>query len=191
MAITIYIPLIHFYLNTSHSKVERCEHLTESLAKTLTHLYPLAGRIKGNAAVECNDDGTEFVKARVNCSLSEILENPDANMLELFLPAEILSTEAGTGPLLLVQVNMFECGGIAIGFSISHKIADPSTLCSFINCWAKLINTTSSTSGSEVSINFSCFSYVKILYLLLKFLLLTGNASKIWGCISFSTTRFL
>lgn len=149
MAITIYIPLIHFYLNTSSSKVERCEHLIESLAKTLTHFYPLTGRIKGNAVVECNDDGAKFVKARVNCSLSEILENPDANMLELFLPAEILSTEAGTGPLLLVQVNMFECGGIAIGFSISHKIADPSTLCSFINCWAKLTNTTS--SGSEVS----------------------------------------
>lgn len=134
MAITIYTPLLLFYPNTTSSMVESCEHLVDSLAKTLTHFYPLGGRIKGNTVVECNDDGAEFVKARVNCYLSDILENQEVEILEQFLPAEILSKEAGTGPLLLVQVNLFECGGMAIGFSISHKIADASTLSTFINC---------------------------------------------------------
>ncbi|KAM5586630.1 vinorine synthase-like [Rosa sericea] len=148
MAITIYTPLLLFFPNTTSSKLEICEHLTESLAKTLTHFYPLAGRIKGNTVVECNDDGAEFVKARVTCSLSDFLENREVEILEQFLPAEILSKEAGTGPLLLVQVNLFECGGMAIGFSISHKIADASTLSTFINCWAQVTNTT--ITDSEV-----------------------------------------
>ncbi|CAL8150418.1 unnamed protein product [Prunus armeniaca] len=36
------------------------------ISKALTHFYPLAGRFtEGNATIECNDDGAEFVKARV------------------------------------------------------------------------------------------------------------------------------
>ncbi|KAL7227689.1 hypothetical protein ACSBR1_022539 [Camellia fascicularis] len=31
---------------------------------------------------------------------------------------------------------MFECGGLAIGVSISHRIADASTLSTFLNAWA-------------------------------------------------------
>ncbi|KAL6198913.1 hypothetical protein ACLB2K_028701 [Fragaria x ananassa] len=151
MAITIYTPLLLFFPNTeSTSKLEICEHLTESLAKTLTHFYPLAGRIKGNTVVECNDDGAEFFKAQVSCSLSDFLENPAVEILEQFLPAEILSKEAGSGPLLLVQVSLFECGGMALGFSISHKIADASTLSIFINWWAQITNT--SITDSEVTL---------------------------------------
>ncbi|CAL9016673.1 unnamed protein product [Prunus brigantina] len=137
-----YIPILLFYPNaadaTSNNVMatnERCQHLMQSLAKTLTHFYPSAGRIKGDAMIECNDDGAEFVEARVKCSLSEIFEHPDAVMLRRFLPVEPESREAGTGTLLLVQVNLFECGGMAIGFSISHKFGDAATLSTFINCW--------------------------------------------------------
>ncbi|CAL2253317.1 unnamed protein product [Prunus armeniaca] len=36
------------------------------ISKALTHFYPLAGRFtEGNATIECNDDGAEFVKARI------------------------------------------------------------------------------------------------------------------------------
>ncbi|XP_016648514.1 PREDICTED: vinorine synthase-like [Prunus mume] len=142
MALQTYIPILLFYPNaadaTSNNAMatnERCQHLMQSLAKTLTHFYPSAGRIKGDAVIECNDDGAEFVEARVKCSLSEIFEHPDAEMLRRFLPVEPESREAGTGTLLLVQVNLFECGGMAIGFSISHKFGDATTLSTFINCW--------------------------------------------------------
>ena len=127
-----YIPILLFYSNaadaTSNNVMatnERCQHLMQSLAKTLTHFYPLAGRLsKGHDIVQCTDDGAEFVESRVKCSLSEIFEHPDAKMLRRFLPVEPESREAGTGMLLLVQVNLFECGGMAIGFSISHKFGD-------------------------------------------------------------------
>ncbi|XP_020409420.1 BAHD acyltransferase At5g47980-like [Prunus persica] len=147
-ALQIYIPLLLFYSNapadaTTNNVMatnERYQHLMQSLTKTLTHFYPLAGRIKGHAVIECNDDGAELVKARVKCSLSEILEHPDTKMLRRFLPIESESRESVTGPLLLVQVNSFECGGMAIGVSISHKFADTDTLSTFINCWTATIH---------------------------------------------------
>ncbi|XP_021803738.1 vinorine synthase-like, partial [Prunus avium] len=142
-AINLHIPLLLFYPNAADANTnnviatnERCQHLMKSLTTTLTHFYPLAGRIKGHAVIECNDDGAEFVKAGVTCSLSEILEHPDAEMLRRFLAIDQSdSRESATSPLLLVQINLFECGGMAIGFSISHKFADTSTLSLFINCW--------------------------------------------------------
>ena len=56
---------------------ERSQSLKKSLPKTLTHSYPLAGRIRRNLFVECNDEGAEFLEARINCSMLKILENPD------------------------------------------------------------------------------------------------------------------
>ncbi|CAN6553865.1 unnamed protein product [Malus baccata var. baccata] len=131
MAPVVHVPLLLFYPNiaTTHSMAmnERCQLLIQSLAKALTHFYPLAGRlVEGSSTIECNDDGAEFIIARVNCSLADILEPPDVVMLNQFLPTE------GKGPMLLVQVNFFECGGMAIGFKISHKFADGSTVFTFI-----------------------------------------------------------
>ncbi|KAL2515211.1 vinorine synthase-like [Forsythia ovata] len=37
---------------------------------------------------------------------------------------------------LAVQINFFDCGGIAIGVCLSHKIADGTSLVAFINAWA-------------------------------------------------------
>lgn len=87
----VYIPFLLFYPNvgsTTTSNVttlsakainERYQHLIKSLSEILTHYYPLAGRIKGNVVIICNDDGAEFVKARVKCSVSEILDHLDAS----------------------------------------------------------------------------------------------------------------
>ncbi|BFG28783.1 hypothetical protein CerSpe_150570 [Prunus speciosa] len=135
-AFQIFLSLLLVYPNAdATTNNERCQHLLQSLSKTLTHFYPLAGRIKGDAVIECNDDGAEFAKARVKCTISEILEHPDPEMLRRFLAVEHESSESVTGTLLRVQINLFECGGMAIGLSISHKFADTSTLSTFINCW--------------------------------------------------------
>ncbi|XP_008226086.1 PREDICTED: BAHD acyltransferase At5g47980-like [Prunus mume] len=120
-----------------------CQHLIRSLAKTLTHFYPLAGRLsKGNDMIQCTDDGAEFVTARVKCSLSQIFEHPDPEMLTGLVPAigqpdgddDGVSTRL---PLLAVQANLFEYGGIAIGLNFSHKVVDGITASAFISCWAK------------------------------------------------------
>ncbi|CAI9095341.1 OLC1v1031271C1 [Oldenlandia corymbosa var. corymbosa] len=40
---------------------------------------------------------------------------------------------------LLVQVNYFECGRVAITVSISHKVADASSISAFVNDWASMV----------------------------------------------------
>ncbi|KAJ6719226.1 N-BENZOYLTRANSFERASE PROTEIN putative-RELATED [Salix purpurea] len=77
--------------------------------------------------------GAVFVESRVSCLLSKFLEKPDAELLGKFIPVGTESPEALAGSLVLVQANLFACGGLAIGACISHKVADPVT---FIKAWA-------------------------------------------------------
>ncbi|KAL3585024.1 hypothetical protein D5086_011891 [Populus alba] len=39
---------------------------------------------------------------------------------------------------MAVQVNYFNCGGVAISICIWHAVADASTLATFVNCWAAI-----------------------------------------------------
>ncbi|KAK9113521.1 hypothetical protein Syun_020318 [Stephania yunnanensis] len=48
------------------------------------------------------------------------------------------------GELLGVQVSFFDCGGIAIGVYLSHKVADPPSLCTFVLSWASIAKSGSS-----------------------------------------------
>ncbi|KAG8640040.1 BAHD acyltransferase At5g47980 [Manihot esculenta] len=117
---------------------ERSQQLKRSLSETLTRFYPLAGRIKDNAIIECNDEGALFVEARVDCLLSKFLEKPNNQLTRKLIPVDIVgfSEEHKGSVLLLVQASFFSCGGLAIGVSISHKIADASTVNTFIKGWA-------------------------------------------------------
>ncbi|XP_021832810.1 BAHD acyltransferase At5g47980-like [Prunus avium] len=135
----VYGPMVLFYpSNVSEVTLteERSHQLKKSLSEALTRFYPLAGRIKDNLFIECNDEGAVYVEARVNALLSNFLDQPNLEILKLLLPIKVESPEAGTGCLLLVQASFFECGGLAIGVCMSHKLADASTLSTFIKVWA-------------------------------------------------------
>nr|XP_028952150.1 BAHD acyltransferase At5g47980 [Malus domestica] len=138
LAPVAYGPLVLFYPNNVNGVAteERSQQLKKSLSETLTCFYPLAGRIKDNIFIDCNDEGAIYVEAQVNSLLSTFLHQPDFDFLKLFLPIEVGSSEAATGPLLLVKASFFECGGLAIGVCFSHKLADASTLGLFVKAWA-------------------------------------------------------
>ncbi|KAF3457997.1 hypothetical protein FNV43_RR02659 [Rhamnella rubrinervis] len=143
------VPLILFYpLNDSNGVLhgldrlltfaEKTQHLKKTLSQTLNKFYPFAGRITSRFAsvIECNDDGVEFVEAKIDCSMSKIFEKPDIRLLkQLVGVAEPECQEAGVGHLLLVQATFFQCGGMAIGVSISHKVADAASLLTFLKSW--------------------------------------------------------
>lgn len=57
-------------------------------------------------------------------------------MLRKFLAIGIESEEAETGCLLAVQATFFECGGMAIGLAMSHKLIDAASLRKFLDTWA-------------------------------------------------------
>ncbi|KAJ7961900.1 Vinorine synthase-like [Quillaja saponaria] len=138
-----YMPLLLFYPvdgDYNDSKVEnKSQVLKTTLSETLSLFYPFAGRVKDNSIIEYNNDiGIEYLEAQVDCHLSQILKKPDPDLLKQFLPVEVESSRAGVGPLLLVQASFFECGGLAIGISVSHKIGDASTVNTFIKAWSAI-----------------------------------------------------
>ena len=94
--------------------------LKTSLSKTLTHFYPLAGRLSENQnIVDCNDQGVQFLVAQVGSNLINIIKSPVIKELNQLVMVESSYVEEQ----LAIQVNLFDCGGIAVGVSIiSWKI---------------------------------------------------------------------
>ncbi|XP_065875740.1 stemmadenine O-acetyltransferase-like [Euphorbia lathyris] len=151
-----YTPLLLFY-SDKHGDIDcdidrhkKSEKLKASLSETLTQFYPLAGRLRDNSSIDCNDEGAEYIEARIECSLSEILNKPEPELLKQFLPEAVESPQAATGNLLLVQATFFDCGGFAIGICVSHKISDAATLTTFVNCWSATATTATATAISNL-----------------------------------------
>ncbi|KAL3505487.1 hypothetical protein ACH5RR_035328 [Cinchona calisaya] len=137
-----YAPIVLFYPNYNgvtcpDQVLERVEKLKQSLTKTLTLFYPLAGTIKDDLSIECDDKGAYFVTTKVDCQLFQFLNKPDLHLISKFLPCDLGYNGSMAGTRVTnVQVNLFECGGIAIGLCISHKILDGAALKTFLKCWA-------------------------------------------------------
>ncbi|KAI9187482.1 hypothetical protein LWI28_028699 [Acer negundo] len=117
---TWYLPFIYFY-SVDHkliSKNEISKHLKTSLSQVLNHYYLLAGIVNDNF-VDCKNGGVLVLEAQVNCHLSEFLQNPNPdNFVNKFLPNDANKL------FLTVQLNFFNCGSIAIGVRMSHKVTD-------------------------------------------------------------------
>lgn len=141
-----YIPMVLFYpKNNIKNGDQISKQLKKSLSEALTHhFYPFTGRIKANNFIECDDDdgdddnGAKYMEVRIHSPLSSFLEEPNFQVLKKFLPIEPQSSKEAIMSLLQVQLSFFECGGIAIGLCMSHKVADASTMSTFIRVWAAI-----------------------------------------------------
>nr|XP_043631557.1 stemmadenine O-acetyltransferase-like [Erigeron canadensis] len=142
----VYAPLLFYYPNDHDGNngisraLERSIALKKSLSNTLTQFYPLAGTInKNQLSIDCNDVGANFVCALVNRRLDEFLSYPDYRQINHFLPFEpSLDGSTPSDHVLNVQVNIFECGGIVIGFCVSHKIFDGAGFSTFLKGWTNM-----------------------------------------------------
>ncbi|KAL0455977.1 UNVERIFIED_CONTAM: Pelargonidin 3-O-(6-caffeoylglucoside) 5-O-(6-O-malonylglucoside) 4'''-malonyltransferase [Sesamum latifolium] len=122
---------ILFYPSTS---------LEESLSQVLPLFYPLVGRYyKDKHYVDCNDEGAEFSIAKVDCKLHQ-LSGPKVKpeQLNLLLPLEIGAADELTDPMLAVQINKFQCGGLGIGICSSHRIFDSCSQAIFLKAWSNV-----------------------------------------------------
>ncbi|CAN1217903.1 Vinorine synthase [Linum perenne] len=119
------VPLILFYTPNETCTIETMsKKLKSSLSQTLTLFYPLSGRVKDSLIVDDFDAGVPFIESRVmGHRLSEFLQPPKLELLSHLIPTDPLSINE-LSPQVMVQMNTFECGGIAIGFSFSHQITD-------------------------------------------------------------------
>ncbi|XP_024996982.1 pelargonidin 3-O-(6-caffeoylglucoside) 5-O-(6-O-malonylglucoside) 4'''-malonyltransferase-like [Cynara cardunculus var. scolymus] len=138
LAPSMNISLVLFFPhNTDYNPTQ----LEKSLEKTLTLMYPLAGRYMADVrTVDCNDQGVEFVQAQADTTIQEILDfklKVDPNLINQFIPSKLLA-DGPTDAVLATQLTAFECGGSALGVSIAHRIGDVSTMSAFLNQWATL-----------------------------------------------------
>ncbi|GMH30117.1 hypothetical protein Nepgr_031960 [Nepenthes gracilis] len=131
-----YTPMILFYPAAPGGR-HPPPQLKLSLSETLTKFYPLAGRIKDNFTIDCNDEGIPYIEAKVQLSMLDFLRDPRIDLLGYFLPREDTCPEPITElAQLCVQVTSFDCGGIAIGVCFFHKIMDGASIGTFLKSWA-------------------------------------------------------
>ncbi|MED6171748.1 hypothetical protein PIB30_043627 [Stylosanthes scabra] len=135
-----YMPLVYFYdpkqIENQESKIAL---LKKSLPEALSAYYPIAGRIKGRLAVGCNDEGVPLLITKLKCHLSHFLNNPITPKLLPLFPDNLAWSDMNNpehDPIMAIQINCFQCGGIAIAICVSHKLGDISTLVNFVNHWA-------------------------------------------------------
>ncbi|KAK2632529.1 hypothetical protein EUGRSUZ_L01434, partial [Eucalyptus grandis] len=144
LAPPFYVPAILFYSapddKAALDSASVTGNLKTSLSQALSLFYPLGGRVKGNAAIDCSDDGALYLEAKAHFELSEVLSNPDINQLQKFLPFSPYRVIPNIEEQVIVgvQFTFFNCGGIAIGICISHKIADGASVSAFLAAWSEI-----------------------------------------------------
>nr|XP_043630454.1 vinorine synthase-like [Erigeron canadensis] len=133
------IPLVLFFPPNLHTSQEPIAQLKESLKEALTPFYPFAGSYMENiSTIDCNDQGVEFIQARADITIKEILDHKlDPHTVNQLSPSKLLGSNV-TNAMLATQVTMFQCGGLALSVSIAHRIGDASAMNSFLTQWATL-----------------------------------------------------
>ncbi|XP_047328088.1 stemmadenine O-acetyltransferase-like [Impatiens glandulifera] len=141
----LFIPVILFYSHDETSRTtqhDMSSRLRESLSDTLTLFFPLplAGRHKkGDNSVDCNDMGVRYIEAKVDSLIMDVIGCDEATVLDQLIPLmHQIPSEFDEEELIAIQVNYFNCGGVAIGAFIPQKIADGCSYFSFITSWATI-----------------------------------------------------
>ncbi|KAL8155409.1 limonoid 7-O-acetyltransferse-like [Apium graveolens] len=153
----IYVPLLLFFHNNQTSNqssviFDRSKLLKQTLSQTLTQFYPLAGKVRDDFQIDCNDEGVHYVETRVEERLSDFLgRSPKNEMIDLFIPQNATASAIGNS-VLMIRVNVFSCGGVAISSCINHKFIDGDTYMLFFKHWtAAARGTLETTSPSFTS----------------------------------------
>ncbi|KAJ4718875.1 Transferase [Melia azedarach] len=137
-----YFPMILFYSAQSKEDMKISSHLKNSLSKTLTYYYPFAGQTKDGVSIDCNDHGAIFIETQVVVGeMSKLLQKRDNNLFKQLVPLKGNMQEIPTtynDANLIVQVNYFGCGGIAISICFNHIIVDGTTSAYFVKIWAEV-----------------------------------------------------
>ncbi|KAM3375218.1 acyltransferase Pun1 [Capsicum galapagoense] len=117
---TQYVPIAFFYPNNKVFKPNDMRNVIEnSLSKALAAYYAFAGTLRDNVHIECNDIGADFYKARFDCPMSEILKSQDRNVKEVYSKDIPWNVIAPNRKLVMVQLNQFDRGGIALSVCVS------------------------------------------------------------------------
>ncbi|KAK2987330.1 hypothetical protein RJ640_023631 [Escallonia rubra] len=85
----------------------KSNYLKQTLSETLTHYYPLAGKVKdGLSYIDCNDEGVYYVEAKVSYGLKEFLSQPDVQLIQLLTPNNPGPLESMSGNYVILVQHM-------------------------------------------------------------------------------------
>ncbi|KAM7497731.1 hypothetical protein LguiA_022145 [Lonicera macranthoides] len=154
---SIYMPIVLFYPSCSANlkkAAEKSRQLKSSLSQTLNLYYPFAGRLSRGAYINCNDEGVEFHEAKHECKLPEIISKLENEYVSILFPPGLAWAPVSHGSsLVVIRLNYFQCGGMAMTMCMSHKLADACTLGNFLIHWAAVTR----GLGEQVSPHFISF----------------------------------
>ncbi|XP_009783339.1 coniferyl alcohol acyltransferase-like [Nicotiana tabacum] len=110
--------------------------LKSSLAETLVIYYAFAGEIVQNLGGEpevlCNNSGVNFTEAFADVELKDInFYNPDESIEGKLVPKK-------KHGVLAVQVTQLKCGGLVVGCTFDHRVADAYSANLFLVSWSEL-----------------------------------------------------
>ncbi|EEF52373.1 Anthranilate N-benzoyltransferase protein, putative [Ricinus communis] len=135
------------------------DKLKHSLALTLVHFYPLAGRLATSKTedppsyvvyVDCtNSPGARLVHAAVNLTVSDVLSPTYVPLVaqSFFDHHRALNHDGHFRSLLTIQVTDL-VDGVFIGCSMNHAIGDGSSFWQFLNSFSEIFQ----AQGSEFQI---------------------------------------
>ncbi|CAH8270414.1 unnamed protein product [Arabidopsis lyrata] len=127
------------------------QKLRDSLAETLVHFYPLAGRLSTlktdnprsySVFVDCNDSpGAGFIRAKSDLSVRDIVESKYVPLVvqSFFDHHKAVSHDGHTMSLFSVKVTEL-VDGVFIGLSLNHAVGDGGTLWHFFNSLSEIFN---------------------------------------------------
>lgn len=113
-----------------------------SLSRVLSSYPAVCGRLQrrndGNWEIRCSDAGVRVLEAKSDMTLEKWFEVAD-RLSELKLCYwESLGPDPYISSLFTVQFTEFEGGGLAIGLSCGHMLADPSCSTLIMKAWGEI-----------------------------------------------------
>ncbi|XVE70339.1 hypothetical protein DITRI_Ditri10aG0064600 [Diplodiscus trichospermus] len=138
-----HISTVYFYKPNGSSNFFDAKLLKEALSKILVPFYPVAGRIgydeKGRLEIVCNEKGVLFTEAETTSVMDDFVQDfTDGSKVPQLVPKIDYSGGISSYPLLALQVTTFKCGGISLGVSVQHNLANGPAALHFINSWAEM-----------------------------------------------------
>lgn len=126
-------PVTYFYFYPKNDNFFAILHiLKSSLAETLNHYYPFAGRIvenqkTGEPEIVCDNNGALVVEACANISLKQL----NFYNLNQTLKGKLVRVINDRFPLQ-IQITGYTCEGVSITFTFDHALGDATSFGKFL-----------------------------------------------------------
>ncbi|CAL5206362.1 unnamed protein product [Lathyrus oleraceus] len=138
-----HIRMVYYYQTSEELELGKLtKKLRETLSEMLTHFPIVTGRLirddMGHWKIKCNDAGVRMVEAKAKGGVEEWLRSVDREKELKLVYWEDMHQKPYYWSTFYVQLTEFEEGGIAIGLSCTHLLADSICATNFMKAWADI-----------------------------------------------------